>query len=102
MEDVHQHRGGANYSRVRKAVPGFCIRSRSPQHGEEEHSILKKVKKRMPGCWTVVKQRGMNAQSTGCVTKACRKWRTSLGKIRKLKRLEASTLARGLERRMRF
>ena len=34
----------------------------SPQHGEEEHRSGRK-KKRMPGCWTVVKQRGKMSQA---------------------------------------
>ena len=45
-------------------------------------------KKRMSGCWTDVKQRAKSGQSIGNVTKACSTWRTSRGKIEKLKKLE--------------
>ena len=41
--------------------------------------ILKKEKKKMQGCWAVVKQRGMSGQSIGSVLRACRIWRTCLG-----------------------
>ena len=47
-----------------------CVRSRSPQHGEEERRSWRK-KKRMSGCWTDVKQRGKNGQCIGNATKAC-------------------------------
>ena len=42
----------------------------------------------MSGCWTDVKQRAKSGQSIGNVTKACSTWRTSRGKIEKLKKLE--------------
>ena len=41
--------------------------------------ILKK--KKMQGCWTVVKQRGTSVQSIGSVMRRCRMWRKSLGRI---------------------
>ena len=40
-----------------------------------------------PGFWTAVKLRRKSGQSIGSVTKACRTWRTSLGKSKVRKRV---------------
>ena len=53
-----------------------CTKSQSLQHGQKAR-------------WTVVKRQGKNGQNTA--TKACRKWRTSLGKHEELKRTGGST-----------
>ena len=64
-------------SRVRKAVLGFCTKSRSQHHEGAEHRSWRK-NKRMRGCWTVVEQRAKHGQNTG----KCRMWMKSLGTTR--------------------
>ena len=48
----------------------------------ERSADLGKLKKRMRGCWTVVKQRGKNGQNVGNVAKMCRMWRRIFGRMR--------------------
>ena len=62
MKELHQQKSGANEQE--------CGGKRWTR------------KKRMPGCWTAVQQRGRNEQSIGNVTTACRTWRISLGKMK--------------------
>ena len=59
--------------RARKAVLGFCTKSRSQHHGGVEHG--------MRGCWTV-KQRGENGQNIGSAMRKCRMRRTNFGRVR--------------------
>ena len=49
---------------------------------ERRSADLGKRRRGMSGCWSDVKQRGKNRQSIGSVTKACRMWRISRGKMR--------------------
>ena len=59
-----------------------------PYSMERRSTDLEERKKRMPGCWTAVKQRGKNGQGIGSVTKSCRTWRTIPWKNEELKKLE--------------
>ena len=72
LEEIHQHKVTQIIKGARE-VRVSCTKSQSLQHGQKAR-------------WIVVKRQGKNGQNTA--TKACRKWRTSLGKHEELKRPE--------------
>ena len=59
---------------------GLLPKITKPSARRRGAQILKK--KRMLSCWTDVKQRGEEWAKHGPMTKACRTWRASLGKMK--------------------
>ena len=77
LEALHQQKVNQMMKSAESSA-GLLHKITKPTAWRRGAQILEK--QRIPGCWTAEKQRRKNGQSIGDVTKACRKWKTSLGK----------------------